>query len=210
MKILSLVSVILLAGCQTVKESAPLPRPVPPEVAPAASTAPVVGPAPVVVDSRIKRQAQLIEALINQNDALAAKLAEKRPAAELPPQEARPAQPTAKVTPVVEVEPAIAPNAEGVIDLLALKLGSEQGETNPFMVRSEPKEGGREITLLVSGIIMGTTPCALINERRVQGGEVVESLSVERIESDGVIFRFGEHRLRVPVAEKSVRVRLPI
>jgi hypothetical protein len=214
MKILTLVSVILLAGCQTVKEPTPLPRPAPPETVPAARTvaavAPAVVPVPMTVDPRVKRQAQMIEALINQNEALTAKLAAKKPAEASPPQDSIPVQPVAKAAPPAEVEHTIAPNAEGVIDLVALKPGPEQGETNPFVVRTEPKEGGREITLHVSGIIMGATPCALINERLVQGGEIVESLSVERIESDAVLFRLGEHRLRVPVAEKSVRVRLPL
>jgi hypothetical protein len=44
----------------------------------------------------------------------------------------------------------------------------------------------------------------------VQVGEIVESLAVERIESDAVLLRHSGKLLRLPVAEKAIRVRLPL
>lgn len=173
-------------------------------------------------DSRSRQQAQLIEALINQNEALAARLAALQSA----PVETSPAPAPVPVavqsSPVVSVaappvpvpvaaEHAIAPNAEGVIDLAAIEhAGSANEPVNPFAVRTAPGEKTREVSLLVGGIILGKAPCAVVNERLVQAGDSLEGLEVERIEAGAVIVRSSVHRLRLPVSTTPTRVKLAL
>jgi type II secretory pathway component PulC len=68
----------------------------------------------------------------------------------------------------------------------------------------------REVSLQVGGIAAGPMACAVINDRLVQVGEIIESLAVERIEPDAVLLRHSGKLLRLPVAEKPTRVRLPL
>lgn len=199
-----------LAGCQT---AAPLTLPPIPEK-PAPEFRPVMAapPAPLnpALEQKLRQQAQYIEALISQNDALSSKLLAPAPAVASPaPEAARVAPPTP--IQVVSVEPTLTPNADGVIDLAAATVDASAGETvNPFAVRAVPAGAMREVTLHVSGILAGKTPCAVINERLVQTTETVESLTVERIEPDAVWLRYAGQRLRLPVSEKPARVRLPL
>ena len=79
-----------------------------------------------------------------------------------------------------------------------------------FTVRTVPPEGMREVSLQVGGIAAGPMACAVINDRLVQVGETIESLAVERIEPDAVLLRHSGKLLRLPVAEKAIRVRLPL
>lgn len=111
----------------------------------------------------------------------------------------------------VVAEPAIAPNAEGVIDLTAIEqAGSANEPVNPFAVRTTPGEKAREVSLLVGGIILGKAPCAMVNGRLVQAGESLEGFEVERIEAGAVIVRSGAHRLRLPVSTTPTRVKLAL
>lgn len=105
----------------------------------------------------------------------------------------------------------LVPNADGVIDVAAVTAAQEAGEsTNPFAVRAVPTDRVHEVTLRIAGLVGGERPCAVVNDRRVQTGDRIESLTVERIETDAVVFAYGEHRLRLPVAETPTRVRLPL
>lgn len=105
--------------------------------------------------------------------------------------------------------PAIAPNADGVIDLSVVARDPSE-EANPFAVRAAEQETSREFALAVGGLIHGAAPCALINGRSVEPGETIESLTVVRLEPDAVLFQHAGRYLRVPVADKPVRVRLPL
>ncbi|MFA5263733.1 MAG: general secretion pathway protein GspB [Opitutaceae bacterium] len=214
--IFGLLCFALVTGCHTPApatllplppKSAPEPRPI------ATPPAPKLPPPP---ELKTKQQAQLIEALISQNEALTEKLAALAVAAPK-------AEPVTTLPPVVETAPNIpsdgtptnesyiVPNADGVIDLAAVALANTAGEpTNPFALRSVATEKTRELTLQLGGIIVGANPCAVMNGRIVQRGDTVESLAVERIEQDAVILSHGEYRLRLPVAEKPVRVRLAL
>lgn len=177
------------------------------------------------------RQQQQIQALIAQNEALHSHVRELEtlppvvsPALEPPtPETITAAPPPAPIaTPIVAVpepvtphpattpELALAPNADGVIDLAALLTASRDGEVNPFAIRRLPADAVREISLHVQGIVGGATPCALVNRRAVQPPDTIESLTVHRIETDAVVLRHGGHLLRLPVAEKPARVRLPL
>ena len=172
-------------------------------------------------DPRSRQQAQLIEALINQNEALAARLAVLQSAPEATPAAAEPIPVTVQSSPLaavaapvpaaVKAEPAIAPNAEGVIDLAAIEhTGSTNEPVNPFAVRTAPGEKTREVSLLVGGIILSKAPCAVVNERLMQAGDTFEGFEVERIEAGAVIVRSGAHRLRLPVSTTPTRVKLAL
>ncbi len=120
-----------------------------------------------------------------------------------------PVMPPAIPLPAAQV--VLTPNSDGVIDLAAVALAAPSGEpTNPFAVRAIPSESAREISLHVTGIVTGAVPCAVLNERLVQPGEMIDSFAVERITADAVFLRRGEHQLRLPVADKAARVRLPL
>jgi hypothetical protein len=175
--------------------------------------------ASAALDLKIRQQAQYIEALISQNDALAAKLAATNIAT--PPLAAvipLPPEPTSMPRPAplapslpTPAEPFLTPNADNVIDLAAFVVTAKPGEpVNPFTVRAVPPESMREVTVHVGGIVAGPVACAIINDRLVQLGETVESLVVERIEADAVFLRHSGRLLRLPVSEKTTRVRLPL
>lgn len=199
------LSLLLFTGCQ----SAPQP------VAPVST--PVAAPAPVSerTDPAV-RQRRHIEALIAQNEALASRVREL----EAQPKPVIASAPSAPIqaSPVVGAlapatapepvnEPALVPNAEGLLDLTAVRTGDE---ANPFAVRTLPPESVREIALRVGGIVRGPSPCALINGRPVQAGDRIESLDVVRIEPAAVLLRHGAELLRLPLTEKPVRIRLPL
>jgi hypothetical protein len=209
-----------LAGCQ----SSPTPTVLPaPSTAPTASVPPPVRPPSLVapaasgLDLKVRQQAQYIEALISQNDALTAKLAATNaspPTAvssvTLPPGPAPVPRPPVTTLPV-SAEPTLTPNADNVIDLVAAIVTEKSGEpVNPFTVRTVPPEAMREVSVQVGGIVAGPMACAVVNDRLVQVGEIVESLAVERIEPDAVLLRHSGKLLRLPVAEKAIRVRLPL
>lgn len=106
------------------------------------------------------------------------------------------------------LEPALVPNAEGMLDLTAL-ASNQSEEGNPFAVVPVANTA-REVMLHLSGLIGGVRASAVINDRLVETGDIVESLTVERIEDRSVLLRFGETKLRIPVGESAVRVRLPL
>lgn len=223
MKFFLLLLSLFLTACRTPR-SAPLPA-LPTKSAPeprAIASAP-----PPTPDPKLQEQAQLIDALISQNDALTAQIAtlatsSRTPAATPTPEPIPPTTAPAEIHPppaAPAVPPAaptsdpslLVPNADGVIDLAAVALAQSSSEPiNPFAVRSVPADRVREVTLRIAGLVGGERPCAVVNDRRVQAGDHIESLAVERIEPDAVVFTYGEHRLRLPVAESPTRVRLPL
>ncbi|MBL9219054.1 MAG: hypothetical protein JNG82_11235 [Opitutaceae bacterium] len=193
---------LALAGCQSA------PQPVAPVSPPVAAPAPI----PERADPAV-RQRRHIEALIAQNEALGSRVREleaqpKPVTASAPPSpvQASAMVPTAPLPEPVN-EPALMPNAEGLLDLTAVRIGDE---ANPFAVRTLPPESVREIALRVGGIVRGPSPCALINGRPVQAGDRIESLDVVRIEPAAVLLRHGAELLRLPLTEKPVRLRLPL
>lgn len=229
MKFLLLLIPAFLVGCRT---APPLTLPQPGTALAAPTPTVVALPAPAtsgtaVLEQKIRQQAQVIEALISQNDALTAKLATvgetvapvvaatvppSTPPAPLPaplapmPTVVAPASPV----PLIPPEPTLTPNADGVIDLTATSASKPGEPVNPFAVRVPVSDGVREVTLHVGGIIAGPTACAVVNDRLVQSGDLVESLSVERIESDAVFLRREGQRMRVPVSAQPIRVRMPL
>lgn len=221
---LLILTLVAVTGCQSA------PRPVPPPVA-----APVPSAAPSLeLQEKTLRQQQHIQALIAQNEALLARVRELETAPPTPPPAPVPAvlppailqpvaaepvnlapvppsAPSAPSVPPPLAEPAILPNADGLIDLTALLAQTRDGDdVNPFAVRSLPADAIREVTLHVQGVIGGAAPCALINQRTVQPEQTIESLTLVRVEPNAVLVRHAAHLLRLPIAEKSVRIRLPL
>lgn len=222
------LTLVTVTGCQ----SAPRPAPIP-----VAAPAPLVAPS-LDLQEKALRQQQHIQALIAQNEALLARVRELETPPPAPPPVLVPAvlppailQPLTAVTPAVDaappktppvppvppvpapppVETAILPNADGVIDLTALLTRTSDGEdVNPFAVRSLPADAIREVMLHVQGVVGGEAPCALINQRAVQAEQNIESLTLVGIEPNAVLVRHAGHLLRLPVAEKPVRIRLPL
>ncbi|MST93698.1 MAG: hypothetical protein EXS33_00230 [Pedosphaera sp.] len=219
MKHLLILLTLGLAGCQAVTPAPALPVPAKPTPNPRPVTTMPLAPLNPALELKIRQQAQYIEALLSQNDALAAKFiaSPATPAgpavAVMAPEPSPPPNPPPVPPPAqaASVEPTLMPNADGVIDLAAVTADTKPGEpVNPFAVRIASAESVREVTLHVSGILAGAVPCAIINDRPVQAGETVESLLLERIEPDAVWLRFAGHRLRLPASEKPARVRLPL
>ncbi len=231
MKIAVLLVPLALAGCRTAApQLLPLPKPL------SASPTPVITPpaathsaAQIAYEQKLRQQRQIIEALMSQNDALTVKLeataslpnpliderpatlANSEPRAETPPpatvlSPAVPNLPIPSALPSPTSEVFLAPNAEGIIDLAALTAPASE-PTNPFAVRSAGADATRDLVFIVSGIVGGASPVALVNGRAIQVGETIESLTLERCEPDAAIFRRGEHRLRLAVDPKPVRVR---
>jgi hypothetical protein len=208
---------LVLTGCQATPNVPPPPLPPRPPVDLRPAPVALVAPSPSEpLERKVREQAQYIEALLSQNEALKSGLPAK-PAPAVSPGMAQVGQVSAVPPPVVAPvtpspvateEPALAPNADGVIDLTATTLNAGE-PVNPFAVRTAPDGASREVTLHVSGLIAGPSACAVINERLVQAGDVVEPFRVERVDSESVSVRLGERRLRLPLSEKPVRVRLP-
>lgn len=207
MRLLLFVLPLALAGCQSTSPQAAA-SPVPPVPVVAQTRPPIPPPERSSLE---RRQAQWIEALISQNDALQQRLtavptvtahAEFRAAL---PQPIREVQPPA---PKPETLACIEPDAQRIVDLTA--PAPMPGEpVNPFAVREPAATKGRELTLVVSGIVAGPDRCAVINERLVQPGDPVDVLRLEEIEADAVFLAIGDQRIRLTVSETPVRVRLP-
>ena len=220
MKYLFVSIVIGLAGCQSTPAPSVLPAPTKPVATLSPGPiVPVAVPAPATagLEQKLRQQAQYLEALISQNDALTARLTATNSATPPPPTviplalDPAPLPRPALVSPMLPVEPTLTPNADNVIDLVAFVVTEKPGEpVNPFTVRTVPPEAMREVMLHVGGIVAGPMACAVINDRLVQVGEIIESLAVERIEADAVWLRHSGRLLRLPVSEKSTRVRLPL
>lgn len=224
-----LFPLLLLAGCQTPPPvGKPLPDlpPMPGRSENYAGRAPR-DPAPAQrettrvapTETNSASPAQVVEALIAQNDALTARLralengAAGTPApaatvtrtnAELP----APVEPAPRVASPVPTEstPLLVPNADGVIDTTAHHASGTPG--NPFAVRTLATEAGREIILAFQGIIQGTRPCALINGRVVEAGDAIESLRLTRLEPAALILSGDGFAINLPLGTTKVRLAL--
>lgn len=217
---LFLLLLCLLVGCRQFTPVTPPPTPVPvpplPVTVSAASVPMPTRPVTAVSEPRSRQQAQIIEALLSQNDALTAQLATLQTTAETKAVAAAPepatvivASPVHPVAP--EVENVLVPNADGAIDLAGPERSAPADEpVNPFTVRMTAADQTHEVTLKVGGIVLGAAPSALINDRLVQAGDRIEAFTVERIESDAVLVRANAHLLRLPVSTVPARVRLPL
>jgi hypothetical protein len=226
---------ILLAGCQAASPPAPPPVPIRAPIATANLTSTRARAPEVVktyligayvdpVDPTLRHEAhtvQRIEAaaywdLRPLTDAPTARPgqpaeAEQPQAATVLAKESLPAVVAAPPPPPpvelsVDPEPALMPNADGVIDLTAVEAPTAV-EVNPFAVRTAPTSPPRTIELRVTGIVAGARPCAIVNGQLIEPGGAVEGLMLQRIEPTAVVFTLGRHRLRAPLTAEPIRVR---
>lgn len=234
---LLLAILLALAGCQTapvLPTAAVAPLPLAPPPVPAAVRVPEVvktytlGAYVDPDDPTLRHEAHTVQRIVSPahwnlqpappartaiTDAIAAPspVVEERPTS--PPAVSVAAAPVVALPPnpepVPDPEPALAPNADGLIDLTAAPAAGDS-EVNPFAVRKLAPESVREITLHLDGIVHGPEPCALLNGHPLQPGDSLESLELVRVESDAVLLRYRGQLLRLPVAEKPARVRLPL
>lgn len=194
---------LTLVGCETP------PAPEPSTISP---TPPVVAPALPEPTGELRRQRQLVEALMSQNEALQIMLREApRPLA--PPEppvalgsEPRPLSPPESVPPIAEPTNFLMPNADGVIDLVAAAVLAAGETINPFELR-QPATVSEETVLTIQGVVRGEHPCALVNDRVLTIGDQLDGLRLQRIETETLFFVVDEFTLRVPVNEGPVRVR---
>lgn len=227
-----ILSVLLLAGCQTgaTPPSSAVPartaRPPLPTPAPALRTPEIVRTYTIGAyvdpdDPALRHEAHTVQRI----ESVAAW--DLRPAGETgappahppgetvapdsatPPAHAGAAPPPPTAVPAeltLDPEPALMPNADGVIDL-ATVAAPATNEINPFTVRGAPSADARTVELRVTGILAGAKPGAIINGRLLEPGDIVEGLTLKGIEPGGVILASGHHRLRVPVSAEPTRVR---
>ncbi|MBS0661675.1 MAG: general secretion pathway protein GspB [Verrucomicrobia bacterium] len=204
---LLLITLLLAAGCQAAPRSKPVAVAPPAVPVHAASDA----------EAKLAEARRFIGALLEQNDVLRAQLRSAAAADSSGPAEMAPnlagtetlAAPSgAKPPDPLPDLPLALPNPEGIIDLAVLAHPAD-ATVNPFTLRASAADPRREVGLLVQGLCAGPNASALINDRVVQVGDAVESLTVERIEPDAVILRTEGYRLKLVAAEKPTRVRLP-
>lgn len=189
----------------------------PRDPAPAPRETPRVAP----TETNSAPPAQVVEALIAQNDALTARLrALENNATGTPPPSppvtsthasAEPSAPVESAPRVAspapsESTPLLVPNAEGVIDTTAHHASGAPG--NPFAVRTLATEAGREIILAFQGIIQGARPCALVNGRVVEAGDTIESLRLTRLEPAALILSGDGFAINLPLGTTKVRLAL--
>lgn len=124
------------------------------------------------------------------------------PAAGAPPLET-------KIVDAPDLPAALAPNADGFIDLTA-PVADEDTDLNPFVVRSLRADATREVSVQVSGVLLGAVPCALINGVPVRPGETVESLTLVSLQADAAIFRRDDRLIRLPVAARPAHLRIAL
>lgn len=197
---------LILAGCQsrpTVPTPAPEPRPV-------SNPAPA-GPSQTEWEKRLRRERQLAEALLSQNEALQSELRDARmpPPAKIEPPSAQGSTVLTTAPALVEPSgPVLLPNADGLIDLIVREQPKAGASANPFAVRTPPSES-REITLKLQGIVAGEKPCALVNGRLMSVGDTVEGLQLIHIGPEALFFTSANATLKLPLDFKSVRVRRP-
>ena len=166
----------------------------------------------------MRQQAQYIDALLSQNEALSARLnLEPEPIPYPSPLARALAKPQASALAAPEAPPTpaetltLTPNADGVIDVAAALVTPKADEpVNPFALRLVPAGAVREVPLEIGGIVAGPSAFAVVNDKLLQPGDTVDSLTVERIEPDAVVLRHGTQRMRLPIGVKNLRVRLPI
>jgi hypothetical protein len=115
------------------------------------------------------------------------------------------ATPPAAETPS-EAAPLLVPNADGVIDTTV--LNAPGNPPNPFAVRTLPADAVREVTFVVDGIFQGGSPCALINGRVTEVGDLVESLRLTRISSETLVLTGDGFALNLPLGSTKVRLAL--
>jgi hypothetical protein len=111
------------------------------------------------------------------------------------------------------VPTAIAPDRDGVVDLVSAgERRDADPRPNPFRVRIHPPPAVREVPLSVQATLRtggAGGASAVINGETCSAGDRVGELVVEAIGADSVTLRRGPILIEVPVREEPVVLRLP-
>jgi hypothetical protein len=106
----------------------------------------------------------------------------------------------------------ILPDGEGVLDLAAAQMAQTfDAIPNPFRVRYRPAPAVREVTLVISAVLIPGRPedaSAVINGRLYSPGDSLEGLKLTRIGADSLELRGDDLVLRVPVQDQPPKLRL--
>lgn len=152
---------------------------------------------------------------------LASLRAELKSAAPLPsPAVSPPSRPAAAPLPIAAATPqpvgldasplvTLVPNADGVVEISRALIGAGSDNANPFVVRYQPDERMRELSLAIGGVALGANPSALVNGRTLSIGEPWECFSLRTVESDALVFDSSDVAVRLPVGDRITKIRIP-
>ena len=101
------------------------------------------------------------------------------------------------------------PNADGVVEISRALIGAGSDNANPFVVRYQPDERMRELSLAIGGVALGANPSALVNGRTLSIGEPWECFSLRAVESDALVFASSDVAVRLPVGDRITKIRIP-
>jgi hypothetical protein len=167
----------------------------------------------------MRQQAQYIEALISHNDALAAKLATTNAATPLALPTVRdgtepaPAPRPAVVTPSpVIAEPTLTPNADHVIDLVAAIVTAEVRRASESFHGAHRAARGHAGSKPAGGWYRWRDRWRALSSTTAwcKSAKASNRWPSSGSSPDAVLLRHSGKLLRLPVAEKAVRVRLPL
>ncbi len=131
----------------------------------------------------------------------------------LPPPEPKSDPPGAHLSPL-PAEPLIslAPNADGLVDLTGIgRTEATDAIPNPFRLRYHPAGATREFHLAIDSVLIGDRPqdaAAIINCRICAPGDTLGGLKITRIAADGLDFLANGIRVRLPIRERDLTLRL--
>ncbi|MCB1104591.1 MAG: hypothetical protein H7A44_08500 [Opitutaceae bacterium] len=124
-----------------------------------------------------------------------------------PPESDPEPAPSAPIPSVLQDVVVLQPDSSGTLDLRTANPANP--EINPFAVRDQPDGGRNELVVEIGGIIHGAVACALVNGRTLKPGDRLESLTLEFVESDSLVFRHADRLLRLPIGQP-IRLLLPV
>ncbi|OAM91926.1 hypothetical protein AW736_26460 [Termitidicoccus mucosus] len=104
----------------------------------------------------------------------------------------------------------IRPNSEYVIELDPNFFNLPRSSSNnPFEQIYQPPVTLHEATLVVSGIVTGGRPGAILNNQPYLIGEHFKGLTLHRVDADTAYLRKDRFLLACPVSKRELRLRIP-
>jgi hypothetical protein len=104
----------------------------------------------------------------------------------------------------------IRPNSDYVIELDPNFFNLPRSSSNnPFEQVYQPPVTLHETTLVVSGIVTGGQPGAILNNQPYLVGEHFKGLTLHRVDADTAYLRKDKFLLACPVSKRELRLRIP-
>ena len=105
----------------------------------------------------------------------------------------------------------LVPNKDNVIVVSpALFVGHDAAVPNPFLQKYQPKTLPHEVTITISGIVLGPQPTVIINDRLFSLKDKFETFELTAIEKDKIVLARNNCELLIPIQEEGtdpVKVR---